>query len=79
MLPWATIWAVVLLRAFGSPAPSHQYGQVPCESVVHERHEQRHLEGWSKAEPAELTALLPMRIGLRQSNLQKGHDMLMDM
>ena len=79
MLLYAAIWAAFYLRVLGSPAPSHQYGQMPHHSVVHERHEQRHLEGWSKAEPAELQALLPIRIGLTQSNLQKGHDMLMDM
>jgi tripeptidyl-peptidase I len=47
--------------------------------VIHEHHEKVHLEGWVEREHADPSALLPMRIGLKQSNIQKGHDLLMDM
>ncbi len=47
--------------------------------VLHERHDERHLEGWIRRERADPKALLPMRIGLEQSNIEKGHEFLMDM
>lgn len=47
--------------------------------VLHERHERGQLEGWVKREVADPESVLPMRIGLRQSNLDAGHDLLMDM
>lgn len=52
------------------PPPSH---------VVHERHEPGHVEGWAKREVADAHWVLPVRIGLRQSNVDAGHDLLMDM
>lgn len=47
--------------------------------VLHERHERSHLEGWVKREFVDPQSTLPMRIGLRQSNTDAGHEMLMDM
>lgn len=43
-------------------------------------HERRHElpRGWLKTEKVPGDSVLPMRIGLVQSNLEKGHDMLMD-
>lgn len=34
--------------------------------------------GWLKTEKVPTGSILPMRIGLVQSNLEKGHDLLMD-
>lgn len=43
-------------------------------------HERRHAlpQGWLKTEKIPTGSILPMRIGLVQSNLEKGHDLLMD-
>jgi len=34
--------------------------------------------GWLKSERVPEGSILPMRVGLVQSNLEKGHDLLMD-
>ena len=48
--------------------------------VRHVQHERREFtpRGWAKGERLHGDAVLPMRIGLKQSNLDKGHAMLMD-
>lgn len=50
----------------------------PRSSLV--SHEKRHVSHtqWMKRNRIASTALLPVRIGLAQSNLEKGHDFLMD-
>lgn len=52
-----------------------------CESftgpVIHERRDGLP-QGWSRHTKAAASSILPMRIGLVQSNLEKGHDLLMD-
>ncbi len=52
-------------------------------SFKHVLHEKREMPSsdWVKASRIESTAILPMRIGLTQNNLDngKGHDMLMEM
>ena len=53
--------------------------RVPTTHVLHERHLSGNLEGWVKRGLADAKSLLPMRIGLKQSNLDEGHDLLMDM
>lgn len=53
--------------------------RVPDSHVLHERHEPEHVEGWEIVERADPKASLPMRIGLTQSNLDKGHELLMDL
>jgi tripeptidyl-peptidase-1 len=47
--------------------------------VIHERHDAAHLVGWTKRERADAEWVLPVRIGLKQSNVDKGHELLMDM
>jgi tripeptidyl-peptidase-1 len=37
------------------------------------------LEGWVKRELVDAEATIPVRIGLKQSNVDAGHDLLMDM
>ncbi|KAK8077055.1 Tripeptidyl-peptidase sed1 [Apiospora saccharicola] len=50
-------------------------------SDSHVQHEKRAVEQgrrWVKVRRADAQATLPMRIGLKQHNLEKGHDLLMD-
>ncbi|KAH8901971.1 hypothetical protein BR93DRAFT_973059 [Coniochaeta sp. PMI_546] len=60
----------------GSGRPPRRH--IPLSHVVHESHEPRHIEGWTRAERAVPVAILPMRIGLRQSNVDLGHEVLMN-
>lgn len=53
--------------------------RIPPSHIVHERHEPRHTEGWTRAERAHQEAILPMRIGLRQSNVDLAHELLMNL
>jgi len=63
------IASVFFVAAFASPiAPS---------SSPHERRAAIP-RGWMKTEKVPTGSILPMRIGLVQSNLDKGHDLLMD-
>lgn len=47
--------------------------------IKHVLHEKRHgpSSDWVKGARIEGNSVLPMRIGLSQSNLEKGHDYLM--
>ncbi|KAL1837990.1 hypothetical protein VTJ49DRAFT_3158 [Mycothermus thermophilus] len=51
---------------------------LPTSHAVHERHEKRHLEGWVKRDLVDEDLTVPVRIGLRQENLERGHDLLME-
>lgn len=51
---------------------------VPRHLEVHEKRESLHPR-WSKKDRVESHRLLPMRIGLTQNNLDKGHEHLMKM
>jgi tripeptidyl-peptidase-1 len=65
-----TVAAVLAALAEASPfAGTH---------VVHEKRDAP-LKKWVKRDALNPRAVLPMRIGLVQSNLDKGHDMLMGM
>lgn len=46
-------------------------------SVLHEKREYTPRQ-WTKGDRLSSDAILPMRIGLKQSNLEHGHGMLMD-
>lgn len=52
---------------------------IPDTHVVHERQLPHWADTWSAAEAVPGNVNLPMRIGLKQQNLQVGHDMLMAM
>jgi tripeptidyl-peptidase-1 len=54
-------------------------GRIPQPHIVHERHAPQHTEGWIRTKRADPIAMLPMRIGLKQSNVDRGHELLMDM
>jgi tripeptidyl-peptidase I len=65
-----------LILAFAATA---QGAAVSHSHVVHERRDARSLKQWVKREKLSFTAILPMRIGLKQRNLHRGHEFLMDM
>ncbi|KAI0598664.1 Pro-kumamolisin, activation domain-containing protein [Biscogniauxia sp. FL1348] len=78
---------LVRIGAVANPLYRHGVDQIdPTISKrsipeTHTRHEKRMVEqerSWTKVERAKSEALLPMRIGLKQTNLQSGHDLLMD-
>lgn len=67
MLPIAVVAA---LAALATKAPS------PVTRVVHEKRD--HVpKAWVKRDRMDSSASLPVRIGLTQSNLDRGHDTLM--
>lgn len=51
---------------------------VPSSHILHERQLPHWSRTWEKKSKVKKSALLPMRIGLQQPNLQEGHDLLMD-
>ena len=63
--------AVLSLAALCNAAPS---------PIKHVLHEERAVESrdWVRGARLEKTAIVPMKIGLTQSNLDLGHDYLMD-
>ncbi|KAI0896255.1 Pro-kumamolisin, activation domain-containing protein [Annulohypoxylon nitens] len=56
--------------SIASPAPRNDY-------ILHEKREVAS-PAWTKRAAVNPSAVLPMRIGLRQTNLDKAHDLLMD-
>jgi tripeptidyl-peptidase-1 len=63
--------AVAAIAALSNAAPA------PIKHVQHGKR-QTPSSDWVKVARIEGTAILPMRIGLTQSNLDKGHDLLME-
>ncbi|PTB37277.1 hypothetical protein M441DRAFT_72569 [Trichoderma asperellum CBS 433.97] len=51
---------------------------VPNSHTVHERHKSRIAQHWTKRERLSPKTILPMRIGLKQRNLDAGHTRLME-
>ncbi|KAK8095052.1 hypothetical protein PG997_001737 [Apiospora hydei] len=65
-----------------SPGPdfsSSTKRAIPDDHVKHEKRTVEQGRRWVKLKRADARATLPMRIGLKQHNLEKGHDLLMDM
>ncbi|KAK3386302.1 peptidase S8/S53 domain-containing protein [Sordaria brevicollis] len=66
------------------PFPGHHHAHrldtrtVPDTHALHERALPHWGRKWEKREPVSPNTVLPMRIGLKQANLDKGHDLLMD-
>ncbi|KAH8879787.1 subtilisin-like protein [Thozetella sp. PMI_491] len=79
-------FTVILIEALAVQAASSTLSQgarvdgreVPSSHTLHERYLPHWGDQWSKRHRLPGTAVLPVRIGLRQSNLQEGHDKLMD-
>lgn len=63
--------AVAAIATFSNAAPA---------SIRHVMHEKRQnpYSDWVKVARIEGSAILPMRIGLTQSSLHEGHDLLME-
>ena len=74
----------LILEVLGGPL-SHEYRgvpekrEVPSSHSLHERHLPHLATQWTKRSKVPDHQILPMRIGLKQSNLDAGHDKLMDM
>ncbi len=57
---------------------SQKKREVPSTHVLHERHVPHLASRWAKREKLVSTTMMPMRIGLKQFNLEAGHDRLME-
>lgn len=70
------------LEGVASPLTHHEAPQVkreiPSSHRLHERHLPQWGRHWTKRDKLSSEVVLPMRIGLKQSNLEAGHDRLMD-
>jgi tripeptidyl-peptidase-1 len=62
---------------FHSDVPKKR--EVPASHAVHEPHTLHMFQQWAKRDKLSSTTVLPMRIGLKQSNLDMGHDRLIEM
>ncbi|KAI1087614.1 subtilisin-like protein [Rostrohypoxylon terebratum] len=51
---------------------------IPETHIQHEKRSEIQASSWTKVKRAAPEAILPMRVGLKQQNLQSGHDLLMD-
>lgn len=69
MLVKLSVVAAIAALVHGAPA-----------SIKHVLHEERTVQSrdWTKGARIEKTAVIPMRIGLTQTNLEKGYDYLME-
>lgn len=65
------VYLALAIAALSEAAPA------PIKHVLHEKRE-RHGLDWVKGDRVEGDAVLPVRIGLSQNNLDKGYDLLMD-
>jgi tripeptidyl-peptidase-1 len=80
----AALASSLILEAMAGPL-SHQYTGIRTKREVspthslHERHLPHWSQQWTKRSKVAETQILPMRIGLKQCNLEAGHDKLMDM
>jgi tripeptidyl-peptidase-1 len=63
----------------GEHGTALQNREVPASHVLHERQMSHWAHTWQKRQRLPRTAMLPMRIGLKQSNLDHAHNMLMEM
>ncbi|KAI1371567.1 subtilisin-like protein [Hypoxylon crocopeplum] len=70
-LKWAIIGALAVVAAVASPAPMRQ-------TVVHEPRSAHHEMFWVKQGRAPQGDVFEMRIGLKQQNLDRGYELLMD-
>lgn len=70
---FSILWFAIGIAATG------QCAAVPKSHVLHEKRDATTSHQWVKREQIPSSAILPMRIGLKQQNLENGHDYLMDM
>ena len=72
-MAWKKV-ALLFLSAVASPVLGLS---VPATHIVHEKRDVEH-ERWIKRERCDADKLMPMRVGLAQSNLDKAHEHLLD-
>ncbi|KAI0131101.1 protease S8 tripeptidyl peptidase I [Daldinia grandis] len=86
LLNFITVAALAALEVFAAP-PFHQSSgaehsrlgrRIPDTHIQHEKRAPVQERSWTKLRRAVPDGILPMRIGLKQQNLQPGHDLLMD-
>jgi tripeptidyl-peptidase-1 len=76
MLPQIFFLAALTGFALASPLKKRE---VPGSYRLHERHLPHWSTQWTKRAKVPSTEVLPMRIGLKQSNLEAGREKLYDM
>ncbi|KAI1214352.1 subtilisin-like protein [Annulohypoxylon truncatum] len=78
-----TLAGLSVLEVLAAP-PFHNHGSsrprrgIPDTHIQHEKRTAVQARSWTKVQRAVPEAILPMRVGLKQQNLQSGHDLLMD-
>ena len=78
----ATLASGLIAGALAGPLANHYARtkrEIPSSHSLHERHSPHWEQQWTKRSKVPGSQILPMRIGLKQSNLEAGHDKLMDM
>ena len=78
---FVTLLAGLSVHVLASPLRDGTLGKrvAPESHVLHERGLPQWEQTWQQGERLPSNVVLPMRFGLRQSNMKDGHDMLMDM
>lgn len=76
MLPQIFLAALASGLALASPLKKRE---VPGSHVLHERHLPHWSSQWTKRAKVPSTEILPMRIGLKQSNIEAGREKLLEM
>lgn len=80
----AALIAGLALETIAGPLSAEYPGagirrEIPSSHTLHERHLPHWSREWTKRSKVPKSQILPMRIGLKQRNLEAGHDVLMDM
>lgn len=71
----------LVLGTMASPI-THSVGtkrEIPASHSLHERHLPQWGQQWVKKSKVPSSQIFPMRIGLKQHNLEAGHNKLMEM
>ena len=78
----AALTTGLVFEAVAGPLSAEYTGTKGRRDIPHSLHE-RHLpqlaQRWTKRSKVPDTQVLPVRIGLKQCNIEAGHDKLMDM
>ena len=74
----AVLASGLALEVLANPVPQSKRA-VPASHSLHERHLPKWKDQWTKRSRVPDSQIFPMRIGLKQGNLEAGHDKLMEM
>lgn len=66
-------------RSLGSTSSRSHRREIPSTHSIHEQLAEGQPRAWLKKDKVSSSHTLPMRVGLKQSNLEEGHNRLMDM